>query len=212
MAVVVRTSDLVGKWDAATDDESCSIFLTMIKSGDGMRATSHGCDSERLKSVWSWSQDGTGIVLGDESGGMIGVFQMTKANEGQGQLADGATISLRRNGDEAAPMSRGNRSDSAAGPGKAEVQQTDLRGSWRIKSSKERCELFLTMTTGPKGYEASTRDCEELELQAISSWQLKNQKIVLLSDSGRSLARLSSSGDDQFTGRLVGGTRIAMTR
>ena len=121
-----------------------------------------------------------------------------------------ASMSPTSGADAGAAASDGASATASASGGLA---RTDLLGGWKIASSGDSCQLFMTLTTWTGGYRASTRGCSNAALKAISAWNLDGKQVVLVGTSGAPVARLSSSGNNRFDGRTeTGGAPVTFYR
>lgn len=89
----------------------------------------------------------------------------------------------------------------SGGGGGGQVGRTDLLGGWTIAADGESCRLFMTLTSWTGGYRASTRDCSSELLKSISAWNLNGSEVTLTGQSGTTVARLFSSGQNRFDGQ-----------
>lgn len=81
-----------------------------------------------------------------------------------------------------------------------EVGRTDLLGGWTISGAGDNCQLFMSLTSWAGGYRATTRGCATPTLQGVSAWNLENNRVTLLDDSGGQVAQLSATSKTQFSG------------
>ena len=101
---------------------------------------------------------------------------------------------------------------SAAAAGSVEVGRTDLLGSWTIASGGDSCQLSMALTTWSGGFRASTRGCTNPALQKVSAWNMEGRQIMLLDDSGGTVARLYASTKTQYNGTTAAGGPVSFSR
>ena len=93
-----------------------------------------------------------------------------------------------------------------------EIGRTDLIGGWTLASGGDSCQLFMSLTTWSGGYRATTRGCSTPALQGVSAWNLEGRQVMLLNDSGGTVARLSPTSKTQFNGLTQGGGPVSVSR
>ncbi|MEM8702620.1 MAG: protease inhibitor Inh/omp19 family protein [Pseudomonadota bacterium] len=104
-------------------------------------------------------------------------------------------------------------SNPVAAPGNAQqVGRTDLLGGWKLASSGDNCQAFMTLTTWSGGYRANTRGCTTPTLSGISAWDLNGNQVVLKDGSGVIVAQLYSSEPGKFNGQTSTGSPISLFR
>ncbi len=96
--------------------------------------------------------------------------------------------------------------------GSVEVGRADLLGGWTIASGGDSCQLSMTLTTWSGGYRASTRNCSNPALQKVSAWNMEGRQIMLLDDSGGTVARLYASTKTQYNGTTAAGGPVTFSR
>lgn len=101
---------------------------------------------------------------------------------------------------------------STTAGGSVEVGRTDLLGGWTIASGGDSCQLSMTLTTWSGGYRASTRGCTNPALQKVSAWNMEGRQIMLLDDSGGTVARLQPSSKTSFNGQTAAGGPVSFSR
>ncbi|WP_306142520.1 protease inhibitor Inh/omp19 family protein [Roseibium sp. MMSF_3412] len=104
-------------------------------------------------------------------------------------------------------------SNPVAAPSNAQqVGRTDLLGGWKLASSGDNCQAFMTLTTWSGGYRANTRGCSTPTLSGISAWDLNGNQVVLKDGSGVIVAQLYSSEPGKFNGQTSTGSPISLFR
>lgn len=93
-----------------------------------------------------------------------------------------------------------------------ELTRPDVLGSWNISAAGDSCQLTMVLTTWTGGYRASTRGCSSEMLQGISAWNLENNQVQLMNDTGATVARLYPSSATQFNGQSEGGGPVSVSR
>ncbi len=93
-----------------------------------------------------------------------------------------------------------------------EVKRTDLLGGWRLASGADGCQLSMALTQWSGGYRASTRGCASPELQKIAAWSLSGRTVTLIGNDGTTVATLSASSKERFSGSTSGGKGILFSR
>jgi hypothetical protein len=93
-----------------------------------------------------------------------------------------------------------------------EVGRTDLLGGWTLASGGDSCQLFMSLTTWSGGDRATTRGCNTEALKGVSAWNLEGSQVMLLNDSGGTVARLSPTSKTQFNGLTQGGGPVSVSR
>ncbi|MCF3936015.1 AprI/Inh family metalloprotease inhibitor [Acuticoccus sp. M5D2P5] len=102
---------------------------------------------------------------------------------------------------------------SAPASSSVSVGRTDLLGGWTLSSAGETCQLFMSLTTWTGGYRASTRGCSSQQLSGISAWDLSGNTVTLKSgDGATTVATLSATQPQQFSGTTSGGSGITVSR
>lgn len=99
-----------------------------------------------------------------------------------------------------------------AATGNVDIGRTDLLGGWTLASGGDSCQLFMSLTTWSGGYRATTRGCSTPPLQGVSAWNLEGRQVMLLNDSGGTVARLYPSSKTQFAGLSQGGGPVTVSR
>ncbi|WP_316861928.1 AprI/Inh family metalloprotease inhibitor [uncultured Cohaesibacter sp.] len=86
-----------------------------------------------------------------------------------------------------------------------ELKRTDLLGAWTLTSGASQCKLNVNLTNWTGGYRASSRGCNDSDLQRINAWRLDADKLVVfLAEDGVSvIARFYSDMPGRFNGQAA---------
>ncbi len=94
----------------------------------------------------------------------------------------------------------------------APVSRESVTGTWVVASDNPECRIILAFTKWSGGYRAATRRCETTEMGAISAWDVKDNKVVLIDANGNQVASLASSGAERYDGVTSGGKSVSFSR
>jgi hypothetical protein len=94
----------------------------------------------------------------------------------------------------------------------APVSRESVTGTWIVASDNPECRIILAFTKWSGGYRAATRRCETSELTAVSAWDVKDNKVVLVDANGNQVASLASTGAEQYDGVTSGGKPVKFSR
>ncbi len=94
----------------------------------------------------------------------------------------------------------------------APVSRESVTGTWVVASDNPECRIILAFTKWAGGYRAATRRCETTEMGAISAWDVKDNKVVLIDANGNQVASLASSGPERYDGATAGGKTVSFSR
>ena len=100
----------------------------------------------------------------------------------------------------------------AAAPSGAPVTREGMAGTWTVASDNPDCRIILAFTKWSGGYRAATRRCNTAELAAVTAWDVKDNKVVLVDSNGNQVASLYSSGPERYDGQTNGGKPIRFSR
>ena len=91
------------------------------------------------------------------------------------------------------------------------IGRGELAGAWRIASSADNCQLFLTLTTWSGGARASTKGCNSAEMQRITAWDLVGRQVNLKSGDGAVVATLTNAGPEKWAGQTASKQAISLS-
>lgn len=94
----------------------------------------------------------------------------------------------------------------------AEVSEDDLIGVWSASTPSATCSINLSLTTWTGGYRASTRNCGDVQLAALSAWSVEGRQVLLKGEDGAPLARLFRTGGTRYAGQLESGQGLTVFR
>ncbi|MCB1429778.1 MAG: AprI/Inh family metalloprotease inhibitor [Nitratireductor sp.] len=100
----------------------------------------------------------------------------------------------------------------AAAPSGAPVTREGMAGTWTVASDNPDCRIILAFTKWSGGYRAATRRCNTAELAAVTAWDVKDNRVVLVDSNGNQVASLYSSGAERYDGTTNGGKPIRFSR
>ena len=92
------------------------------------------------------------------------------------------------------------------------LKHEQLAGAWNVSPDGAGCRVFLSFTQWSGGYRAGSRSCASRELSAITAWDVKGSKVVLVDTNGAVVASLSSAGTEQYTGTTASGQPVTFSR
>ncbi len=93
-----------------------------------------------------------------------------------------------------------------------EVTREGLAGSWQVPTDGGECRIILAFTKWSGGYRAATIKCQSPEIQSINAWDVKDQSVVLVDQSGNQIARLFGTQSGRYDGRTQSGQPISFAR
>ena len=93
-----------------------------------------------------------------------------------------------------------------------EITREGMAGSWQVPTDGHDCRIILAFTKWSGGYRAATRRCISAEMQAVNAWDVKDQSVVLVDQSGNEVARLFATQSGRYDGRTKGGYPVSFTR
>jgi len=92
------------------------------------------------------------------------------------------------------------------------ISREALAGSWQVPTDGLDCRIILAFTKWSGGYRAATRKCVSQEMQAINAWDVKDQTVVLVDQSGNEIARLFAKQSGRYDGRTTSGEAVSFVR
>ena len=112
------------------------------------------------------------------------------------------------------PLVTANNSPTDKGPTTSsfEVTREGLAGSWQVPTDGIDCRIILAFTKWSGGYRAATRKCQSPEIQSVNAWDVKDQSVVLVDQSGNQVARLFGTQSGRYDGRTSSGQPISFAR
>ena len=87
-----------------------------------------------------------------------------------------------------------------------------MAGSWNVNTDNPGCRLIMSFTRWSGGYRAATLRCNSSELASVSAWDVKNNRVVLVDTNGNQVATMGSAGSERYSGSMVGGKPITLSR
>jgi hypothetical protein len=99
-----------------------------------------------------------------------------------------------------------------APPNAPKITRESMAGSWQVPTDGLDCRIILAFTKWSGGYRAATRKCVSEEMQAINAWDVKDQTVVLVDQSGNEVARLFASQSGRYDGRTRAGDAVSFVR
>ncbi|MFZ1814992.1 MAG: protease inhibitor Inh/omp19 family protein [Rhizobiaceae bacterium] len=92
------------------------------------------------------------------------------------------------------------------------ISREGMAGTWTVPSDNSECRIILAFTKWSGGYRAATRRCNTPELAAVSAWDVRDNRVVLVDSNGNNVASLYSSGGERYDGTTNSGKPIQFTR
>ncbi|MCP4183487.1 MAG: AprI/Inh family metalloprotease inhibitor [Hyphomicrobiales bacterium] len=92
------------------------------------------------------------------------------------------------------------------------ISREALAGSWQVPTDGLDCRIILAFTKWSGGYRAATRKCVSQEMQAVNAWDVKDQTVVLVDQSGNEIARLFAKQTGRYDGRTASGEAVSFVR
>lgn len=92
------------------------------------------------------------------------------------------------------------------------ISREGMAGSWQVPTDSADCRIILAFTKWSGGYRAATRRCNSPEIQTINAWDVKDQSVVLVDQSGNEVARLFGTNSGRYDGRTKNGDPVSFTR
>ncbi len=92
------------------------------------------------------------------------------------------------------------------------ITRESMAGTWTVASDSPDCRIILAFTKWSGGYRAATRRCTSTELTAVTAWDVKDNKVVLVDANGNQLASLYSTGVERYDGTTAGGNQVTFSR
>ena len=91
------------------------------------------------------------------------------------------------------------------------VTRQTMVGAWTVSTGGTNCQIFLALTKWSGGYRAAPRGCSA-SISDVQAWDVKNNRVVLVSSSGSQAASLSRSAAERFDGSTSSGSAITFSR
>ncbi|MEM9733840.1 MAG: AprI/Inh family metalloprotease inhibitor [Pseudomonadota bacterium] len=92
------------------------------------------------------------------------------------------------------------------------VTRQALVGAWTVSTGAANCQLFLALTKWSGGFRAAPRGCGATGIKDVAAWDVKGNQVVLVSNSGQTLASLSRTGEERYNGSVNAGGSITFSR
>jgi hypothetical protein len=97
-------------------------------------------------------------------------------------------------------------------PSTTPITREALAGTWTVASDNPECRIILAFTKGSGGYRAATRRCNTPEISAVTAWDVKDNRVVLVDAGGNQVASLASTGPERYDGSTAGGKPVSFSR
>jgi hypothetical protein len=94
----------------------------------------------------------------------------------------------------------------------APVTREGMAGTWTVATDNPECRIILAFTKWSGGYRAATRRCNTPEIGAVTAWDVKDNKVVLVDANGNQVASLASTGAESYDGATAAGTPVRFSR
>ncbi len=94
----------------------------------------------------------------------------------------------------------------------APVTREAMAGTWTVATDNPECRIILAFTKWSGGYRAATRRCNAPEIAAVSAWDVRDNRVVLVDASGNQVASLASTGPESYDGTTAGGAPVRFSR
>ncbi|WP_375573397.1 AprI/Inh family metalloprotease inhibitor [Ahrensia marina] len=96
--------------------------------------------------------------------------------------------------------------------GASEVTEDDLIGAWSATTPVATCSINLSLTTWQGGYRASTRNCADVQMAALTAWSIEGQQVLLRDTEGAPMGRLYRTGPTRYAGQMDSGDALTLFR
>lgn len=96
--------------------------------------------------------------------------------------------------------------------GASEVTEDDLIGAWSATTPVATCSINLSLTTWQGGYRASTRNCADVQMAALTAWSIEGQQVLLRDTEGAPIGRLYRTGPTRYAGQMDSGDALTLFR
>jgi len=93
-----------------------------------------------------------------------------------------------------------------------EITREGMAGSWQVPTDGVECRIILAFTKWSGGYRAATRKCSSPEIQTVNAWDVIDQSVVLVDQSGNEVARLFGTQSGRYDGRTTNGQPVSFVR
>lgn len=100
---------------------------------------------------------------------------------------------------------------AAAEAGAPELTKSALVGSWNVSGGGGSCQMFMTLTKFGNASRGGTRGCSG-DLARMKGWEVSGKQVVVLDDTGNTIARLYGSGAERYSGQTSGGQPVNLSR
>lgn len=96
--------------------------------------------------------------------------------------------------------------------GATDVTEDDLIGAWSAATPVATCSINLSLTTWQGGYRASTRNCADVQMAALTAWSIEGQQVLLRDTEGAPIGRLYRTGPTRYAGQMDSGDALTLFR
>lgn len=176
---------------------------TFIFAASLMTLALAGCQSGRLNPMQSsapapLAAAPAGTVMSSQ---LPPPAQATSPSEFPEPPSDGST-------EMAALDPAGQAAAAAAAP---EITAGSVAGVWSVTVAGENCRVATPQTKFGQGFRAGPLRCPA-PLDSVKSWNVAGNQLAFYDESGQVLARLYSTGSENFSGQTTNGQPISLSR
>ncbi|WP_265517739.1 protease inhibitor Inh/omp19 family protein [Nitratireductor luteus] len=100
---------------------------------------------------------------------------------------------------------------AAAAAGAPEITAGSVAGVWSVSVAGENCRVATPQTKFGQGFRAGPLRCPA-PMDGVKSWNVAGNQLAFYDESGQVLARLYSTGSENFSGQTTNGQPISLNR